>query len=282
MGLECVVFWVRNVYDWKTERRTLMRLLGAKVHASPSKETKTGRELSAKNPNHPGSLGLAVSEGLEYAESHEGSVYCLGSVLNHVLIHQSIIGLETIKQFELVDDSPDLITGCLGGGSNFGGIVLPFAGEVLQKKRQCKFLAAQSEAAPNLVKGEYRYDFGDVAEHTPLLKMYTLGHKTDMVPIRADGLRYHAAAPLMSALKYHKLLTAVSYPADEKLIFEAAETFVQTEGWLIAPESSYAVRAGIDEALMAEKAGEEKVICMNISGHGFLDLQAYKEKLSIE
>jgi tryptophan synthase beta chain len=259
-----------------------MRLLGAKVHASPSKETKTGRELSAKNPNHPGSLGLAVSEGLEYAESHEGSVYCLGSVLNHVLIHQSIIGLETIKQFELADDKPDLITGCLGGGSNFGGIVLPFAGEVLQKKRQCQFLAAQSEAAPNLVKGEYRYDFGDVAEHTPLLKMYTLGHKTEMVPIRADGLRYHAAAPLMSALKHHKLLTAVSYPADEKLIFEAAETFVQTEGWLIAPESSYAVRAGIDEALKAEKAGEEKVICMNISGHGFLDLQAYKEKLSIE
>lgn len=282
LGLECVVFWVRNVYNWKTERRTLMKLLGAKVHASPSKETKIGRELSSKNSNHPGSLGLAVSEGLEYAENHEGSVYCLGSVLNHVLMHQSIIGLETIKQFELADDWPDLITGCLGGGSNFGGIALPFAGEVLQKKRQCKFLAAQSEAAPNLVKGEYRYDFGDVAEHTPLLKMYTLGHKTDMAPIRADGLRYHAAAPLMSALKHHKLLTAVSYPADEKLIFEAAKTFIQAEGWLAAPESSYAVRAGIDEALMAEKAGEEKVICMNISGHGFLDLQAYKEKLAIE
>jgi tryptophan synthase beta chain len=259
-----------------------MKLLGAKVHASPSKETKIGRELSSKNSNHPGSLGLAVSEGLEYAENHEGSVYCLGSVLNHVLMHQSIIGLETIKQFELADDWPDLITGCLGGGSNFGGIALPFAGEVLQKKRQCKFLAAQSEVAPNLVKGEYRYDFGDVAEHTPLLKMYTLGHKTDMAPIRADGLRYHAAAPLMSALKHHKLLTAVSYPADEKLIFEAAKTFIQAEGWLVAPESSYAVRAGIDEALMAEKAGEEKVICMNISGHGFLDLQAYKEKLAIE
>lgn len=282
LGLECVVFWVRNVYNWKTERRTLMKLLGAKVHASPSKETKIGRELSSKNSNHPGSLGLAVSEGLEYAETHEGSVYCLGSVLNHVLMHQSIIGLETIKQFELADDWPDLITGCLGGGSNFGGIALPFAGEVLQKKRQCKFLAAQSEVAPNLVKGEYRYDFGDVAEHTPLLKMYTLGHKTDMAPIRADGLRYHAAAPLMSALKHHKLLTAISYPADEKLIFEAAKTFIQAEGWLVAPESSYAVRAGIDEALMAEKAGEEKVICMNISGHGFLDLQAYKEKLAIE
>jgi tryptophan synthase beta chain len=282
MGLDCVVFWVRAVYNWKNDRRTLMKLMGAEVYASPSKETKTGQSLLAKNSNHQGSLGIAVSEGLEYAENYDGSVYCLGSVLNHVLIHQSIIGLETIKQFELADDSPDLIVGCLGGGSNFGGIALPFAGEVLQKKRQCEFLAAQSEAAPNLVKGEYRYDFGDVSEHTPLLKMYTLGHKTEMVPIKADGLRYHAAAPLISALRNHNIVKAVTYPANEKTIFEAARTFLQTEGWLIAPESSYAVRAGIDEALKAEKAGKEKVICMNISGHGFLDLQAYKEKLSIE
>jgi tryptophan synthase beta chain len=282
MGLDCVVFWVRAVYNWKTDRRTLMKLMGAEVYASPSKETNIGQTLLAKNSSHQGSLGIAVSEGLEYAETHDGSVYCLGSVLNYVLIHQSIIGLEAIKQFELVDDSPDLIVGCLGGGSNFGGLALPFAGEVLQKKRKCEFLAAQSEAAPNLVKGEYRYDFGDVAEHTPLLKMYTLGHKTEMVPIKADGLRYHAAAPLISALRHHNIVRAVAYPANEKAIFEAARTFLQTEGWLIAPESSYAVRAGIDEALKAEKAGEEKVICMNISGHGFLDLQAYKEKLSIE
>jgi tryptophan synthase beta chain len=282
MGLECVIFWVRAVYNWKTDRRTLMKLMGAEVYASPSKETNTGQTLLAQNPNNQGSLGIAVSEGLEYAETHEGSVYCLGSVLNHVLIHQSIIGLEAIKQFELVDDSPDLIIGCLGGGSNFGGIALPFVGEVMQKKRECKFLAAQSESAPNLVKGEYRYDFGDVAEHTPLLKMYTLGHKTEMVPIKADGLRYHAAAPLISALRNHDIVKAVAYPANEKAIFEAARTFMQTEGWLIAPESSYAVRAGIDEALKAEKAGEEKAICMNISGHGFLDLQAYKEKLLIE
>ncbi len=282
MDLHCVVFWVRAVHNWKTDRRTLMRLLGAEVYASPSRETNVGRKLLAQNPIHSGSLGIAVSEGLEYAEGHEGSVYCLGSVLNHVLIHQSVIGLETIKQFELADDSPDLIIGCLGGGSNFGGIALPFVGEVLQKKRKCEFLAAQSEAAPNLVKGEYRYDFGDVAEHTPLLKMYTLGHKTEMVPIKADGLRYHAAAPLISALRNRNIVKAIAYPANEKTIFEAAKTFLQTEGWLIAPESSYAVRAGIDEALKAEKAKEEKVICMNISGHGFLDLQAYKEKLSIE
>jgi len=279
MNLKCVVFWVRSVFDWKTDRQVFMKLLGATVHASPSKQTKIGRQTLTRDANHPGSLGIAISEGLEYTEEHEGSVYCLGSVLNHVLMHQSIIGLETIKQFEIVDDEPDLIVGCLGGGSNFGGISLPFVGEVLKKKRECEFLASQSQAAPNLVKGEYRYDFGDVAEHTPLMKMYTLGHKTEMAPIKADGLRYHAAAPVISLLRNHGIVKAVAYPSDEKAIFEAARTFLQCEGWLIAPESSYAVRATIDEALKNEKTGEEKVICMNISGHGFLDIQAYREKL---
>jgi len=279
MGLKCVVFWVRSVYDWKIDRHVFMKLLGATVHASPSKQTKIGREILAHDVNHPGSLGIAISEGLEYTEKHEGSVYCLGSVLNHVLMHQSIIGLETIKQFEIVDDEPDLIVGCLGGGSNFGGISLPFVGEVLKKKRECEFLASQSLAAPNLVKGKYRYDFGDVAEHTPLMKMYTLGHKTEMVPIKADGLRYHAAAPIISLLRHQGIVKAKAYPTDEKAIFQAAKTFLQCEGWLIAPESSYAVRATIDEALKNEKTGEEKVICINISGHGFLDIPAYKEKL---
>jgi tryptophan synthase beta chain len=282
LNLECVVFWVRSVYDWKTDRKTLMQLLGAKVFASPSKETKMGREILSKNPKSPGSLGIAISEGLEYTEAHENSVYCLGSVLNHVMMQQSVIGLETIKQFDMIDEKPDLIVACLGGGSNFGGIALPFIGEVLKGKRKCEFLAAQTAAAPNLVKGEYRYDFADVAEHTPLLKMYTLGHKSDMVPIRADGLRYHAAGPIISLLKKHNIVKAVSYPVDEKSIFEAARMFVQTEGWLPAPESSYAVRAGIDEALKAEKAGAEKTICMNISGHGWLDLEAYRDKLNIQ
>ena len=281
MGLNCVVFWVRAVYNWKSDRLTFMHLLGATVHASPSKETEIGRQLLKKDANHHGSLGIAVSEGLEYADTHEDAVYSLGSVLNHVLMHQSIIGLETIKQFEIADDEPDLIVGCLGGGSNFGGIALPFAGEVLKKKRECEFLAAQSQAAPNLVKGKYEYDFGDVAEHTPLLKMYTLGHKTDMQPIKADGLRYHAAAPLISALRHLGIVKAKAYPADEKAIFEAARTFLQCEGWLIAPESSYAVKATIDEALNNEKTDEEKAILMNISGHGFLDIPAYREKLGI-
>jgi len=282
MELDCVVFWVRAVYKWKTDRSTFMKLLGSSVHASPSKETNIGSKLLTRNSNHPGSLGIAVSEGLEYASQHEGSVYCLGSVLNHVLIHQSIIGLETIEQFKLVDDEPNLIVGCLGGGSNFGGISLPFAGEVLKGERECEFLAAQSEAAPNLVKGIYRYDFGDVAEQTPLLKMFTLGHLTEMEPIRADGLRYHAAAPLVSALRNNGLVKAISYPTDERIIFEAARMFFQSEGWLIAPESAYAVRASIDNALQAEKVGEEKVICMNISGHGFLDIEAYRDKLRIQ
>ncbi len=282
MELECIVFWVRAVYDWKADRKTFMKLLGATVYASPSEQTKIGKEILAKNSSHQGSLGIAVSEGLEYASLREGSVYCLGSVLNHVLVHQSIIGLETIEQFKLVDDNPDLIVGCLGGGSNFGGIALPIAGEVLQGKRECKFLAAQSLAAPNLVKGQYKYDFGDVAEHTPLLKMYTLGHRKEMVPIRADGLRYHAAAPLVSALRSHNIVTAVAYPVDERTVFEAARTFFQSEGWLVAPESAYAVRASIDEAIKAEKKGEEKVICMNISGHGFLDIEAYRVRLNLE
>jgi tryptophan synthase beta chain len=282
LELECVVFWVKSVYDWKSDRKTLMQLLGAKVYSSPSKQTDFGKKVLAKTPKSPGSLGIAISEGLEYAETHKNTVYGLGSVLNHVMIHQSIIGLETIEQFKMIEEKPDLIVGCLGGGSNFGGIALPFIGEVLKGKRQCEFLAAQSMAAPNLVKGEYKYDFGDVAEHTPLLKMFTLGHKTVMSPIKADGLRYHAAGPIISLLRKHNMIRAIAYPSNEKSIFEAARLFLQTEGWLPAPESSYAIRAGIDEALKAEKAGKEKAICINISGHGWLDLEAYREKLIIQ
>ena len=281
MGLSTVVFWVRAVYDWKLERRVLMQMYGAQVHASPSDRTTFGRKLLSADPNNPGSLGIAVSEGLEYTDGSPDRVYCLGSVLNHVLIHQSIIGLETIKQFELVDDSPDLVIGCLGGGSNFGGIALPFLGEVLAKKRECKFLAAQSEAAPNLIKGEYKYDFGDTAGHTPLLMMYTLGHEAVMQPIRSDGLRYHAAAPIISALRHEGLVSAVAYPIDEVAIFSAAKLFLESEGWLIAGESAHGVLAAIDEAKLAESKNEEKCILVNISGHGFLDIDAYRSVLGL-
>ena len=281
MGLSTVVFWVRAVYDWKLERRTLMEMYGAKVHASPSNQTSFGKKLLSENAKHPGSLGIAVSEGLEYVDGSADRVYCLGSVLNHVLIHQSIIGLEAIKQFEQVDDSPDLVVGCLGGGSNFGGIALPFIGEVLAGKRECEFLAAQSEAAPNLVKGEYGYDFGDTAGHTPLLMMYTLGHETVMHPIRSDGLRYHAAAPIISALRHSGHVRAVALPRDEVSVFTAAKMFLESEGWLIAGESAHAVRAAIDEAKAAEAKGEEKCILINISGHGFLDIDAYRDILRL-
>jgi tryptophan synthase beta chain len=282
MGLSTVVFWVRAVHEWKSERRALMQMYGAKVFASPSAETAFGKRLLKENPKHPGSLGIAVSEGLEYTDGSPERVYCLGSVLNHVLIHQSIIGLEAIKQFEYVDDSPDLIVGCLGGGSNFGGIALPFMGEVLAGKRKCEFLAAQSEAAPNLIDGEYKYDYGDAAGHTPLLMMYTLGHEAEMKPIRSDGLRYHAAAPIISALRHSGQIRAVAYPRDEVAVFSAARLFLEAEGWLIAGESAHAVRAAIDEAKAAEFKGEDKCILINISGHGFLDIDAYRSVLKLD
>ncbi|HMD79169.1 MAG TPA: TrpB-like pyridoxal phosphate-dependent enzyme [Nitrososphaerales archaeon] len=282
MGLKSVVFWVRDVYEWKTERRILMKLYGAEVYPSPSVKTAFGRKLLKEDSKHRGSLGIAVSEGLEYTDGSSDRVYCLGSVLNHVLLHQSIIGLETIKQFESVDDWPDLVVGCLGGGSNFGGIALPFAGELLRHKKKVDFLAAQSESAPNLVKGTYKYDFADVAEHTPMLKMYTLGHKESGEPIWSDGIRYHAAAPLISALRAEGIIRAVAYPIDEKVVFEAAKLFLETEGWLIAGESAHGVRAAIDEAKRAESKGEKKSILVNISGHGFLDLNAYADVLKIK
>jgi len=278
-GLKSVIFWVRSVYDWKPDRRVLMQMYGGKVFASPSHETLVGRKILEKNPNHVGSLGIAVSEGLEYAEKNPGYAYCLGSVLNHVLIHQSIIGLETMKQFDEIDEKPDVMIGCLGGGSNFGGFILPFAGEVVKGKRKCRFLAAQSESAPNLSKGEYRYDYGDHAGKTPLLKMYTLGHQSDMAPIKADGLRYHAAAPFISYLKHLGHIESTAYPQDEQEVFEAAKTFVQVEGFLPAPESAYAIRAAIDEALECKRKNRTEVIAFNVSGHGFLDLAAYQEKL---
>ena len=185
-----------------------------------------------------------------------------------------------MKQFELIDEEPDIMISCLGGGSNFGGFILPFAGEVVQGKRECVFLAAQSESAPNLSKGEYRYDFGDHAEKTPLLKMYTIGHQAEMTPIKADGLRYHAAAPVISYLKHLGHVKAVAYPQDEQEVFQAAKIFTQVEGFLPAPESSYAIRAAIDEAVKCKQNNEEKTIAFNVSGHGFLDLAAYQEKLN--
>ncbi|MBM4466093.1 MAG: TrpB-like pyridoxal phosphate-dependent enzyme [Chloroflexi bacterium] len=280
VGLKCTVYWVRAVYDWKHDRRNFMHLLGAEVNASPSPKTDFGRSLYEKDPNHPGSLGIAISEGLEDARRDPKAVYCLGSVLNHVLIHQTIIGLEARKQFEMFDDYPDVMISCLGGGSNFGGFVLPFVRDVLKEGKKIRFIAAQSEVAPNL-QAEYRYNFADHAEITPLLKMYTLGHKAEMKPIRADGLRYHGCAPILSLLRHLGYIETVAYPADERYVFERARTFIQAEGYLPAPESAYSIACAIDEALKCREAGESKTIAFNISGHGFMDMQGYREVLGL-
>jgi len=282
VGLKCTVYWVRSVYNWKKDRLALMRMFGADVHASPSPKTEAGRKIYEKDPNHPGSLAIAISEGLEDSLNDPKAVYALGSVLNHVLMHQTIIGLETLKQIEKVGEYPDIVISCLGGGSNFGGLALPFYGEVLRKEapKDVRFIAAQTESTPNL-QGEYRYDFADHAEITPLLKMYTLGHKIEPPPVRGDGLRYHGAAPILSLLRKHNMLDTVAYPIDEKYVFEKAALFTRVEGYIPAPESAYSVACAIDEALKCKERGESKVILFNVSGHGFLDLVGYREVLGI-
>lgn len=281
VGLKCTVFWVRAVYQWKHSRRNLMQIYGAKVNASPSDLTEVGKLLVKDNPDHPGSLGIAISEGLEDAKNDPKAVYSLGSVLNHVLIHQSIIGLETQLQFEMIDEYPDVMISCLGGGSNFGGFVIPFVGDVLNKGKKIQFIAAQSEAAPNL-QGTYRYNFADYAKLTPQLKMYTLGHMFEMPPIRGDGLRYHGCAPIISLLRDEGYIDTVAYPVDEKYVFEKGKLFTQTEGFLPAPESAYSIACAIDEANKCKESGEEKVIAFNVSGHGFMDMVGFRKVLGLE
>jgi len=281
VGLECTVYWVRAVHRWKPQRLGFMRMLGATVYASPSPHTEVGRRLYEQDPEHPGSLGIAISEGLEDAGRDPHAVYSLGSVLNHVLMHQTIIGLETQRQFEKAGEYPDLMISCLGGGSNFGGFVLPFVGDVLTRGRKIRFLAAQSQAAPNL-QGEYRYDFADHAEMTPMLKMYTLGHQATMRPIKGDGLRYHGCSPILSLLRHRGMIETVAYPPDEKHVFESALRFLRAEGFLPAPESAYSVCCAMDEAIRCRESGEAKVIAFNISGHGFMDVDGYREVLGFE
>ncbi len=280
-GMKCTVFWVRSVYNWKQDRLTFMKLLDADVYASPSQMTEIGKKLYDKNPEHVGSLGIAISEGLEDSQKDPRATYCLGSVLNHVLMHQSVIGLETQKQFEIFDDYPDIVISCLGGGSNFGGFALPFVGDVLKKGKKIKFIAAQSQVAPNL-QGEYRFDFADYAEITPMLKMYTLGHKVDMEPIKGDGLRYHGCSPIISLLRDKGYIDTIAYPADEKYVFETAKIFMKTEGWLPAPESAYSVCCAIEEAIKCKESGEKKVIAFNVSGHGFLDIPGFRVVLGLK
>jgi tryptophan synthase beta chain len=277
-GLKCTVYMVRVSYEQKPYRKVLMNIWGAEVFPSPTDRTNAGRGILSKDPDSPGSLGIAISEAIEDAVTHEDTKYSLGSVLNHVLLHQTIVGLETKKQFEMIGKYPDVLVGCVGGGSNFAGFVFPFVQDKLEGKRKPRIIAVEPLACPSLTKGVYRYDFGDTAKMTPLLKMHTLGHEFIPPRIHAGGLRYHGMAPLVSYLYHKGIIEAIAYP--QRAVFEAAVTFAQVEGVVPAPETAHAIKAVIDEALKCKETGEEKVIAFNFSGHGYFDLSAYEEYLS--
>ncbi|HBT20485.1 MAG TPA: TrpB-like pyridoxal phosphate-dependent enzyme [Peptococcaceae bacterium] len=276
-GMECVVYMVRVSYDQKPYRRTFMQVFGAQVVPSPSQRTKAGRKALELDPNTPGSLGLAISEAVEEAASRDDTAYSLGSVLNHVVLHQTVIGQEVKAQMEKVDAYPDIIIGCCGGGSNFAGLAFPFIKDKFEGKK-IKVIAVEPAACPTLTQGSFQYDYGGTAKMTPLMKMYTLGY--DFVPsgIHAGGLRYHGESPLVSQLYHDGYIEAVSYKQTE--IFEAAVTFAKNEGIIPAPESAHAIKAAIDEALKCREAGESKNIVFGLSGHGYFDMSAYDAYLS--
>jgi len=273
-GIECTVYMVKVSYNQKPYRRIMMETWGGKVIPSPSNLTNSGRHVLEKDPNSPGSLGIAISEAVEDAATHSDTHYALGSVLNHVLLHQTVIGLEAEKQLTQMGLYPDVVIACVGGGSNFGGLVFPFLKDKLEgRKKDTRFVAVEPASCPTLTKGKFEYDFGDEAGLTPLMKMYTLGH--DFVPpsIHAGGLRYHGDSPIVSYLAHKKLIEAVSY--EQTKVFEAALTFAKTEGIIPAPETSHAIKAAIDEAIRAREEKREINILFNLSGHGYFDLAAY-------
>jgi tryptophan synthase beta chain len=276
-GLDCTVYMVRVSYRQKPYRRILMETWGAEVVPSPSDRTRAGRAILEQDPDSPGSLGIAISEAVEDAATHEDTKYSLGSVLNHVLLHQTVIGLEAKRQMELFDDYPDVVIGCIGGGSNFAGLSFPFLQDKL-RGRAVRVVAVEPTACPTLTKGQYLYDFGDTARTTPLIKMYTLGHSFIPPGIHAGGLRYHGDAPTVCLLYQQGYIEAVAYP--QRAVFEAAVTFARTEGIPPAPESAHAVKRAIDEAIACREAGESKAILFNLSGHGHFDLAAYEEYLA--
>jgi tryptophan synthase beta chain len=272
-GLDLEVWMVRASYDQKPYRKLLMEAYGATVHASPSEETSSGRAVLAEHPDSTGSLGIAISEAVERAAGDEGARYSLGSVLNHVLMHQTVIGEEAIKQMAQAGDTPDLIVGCTGGGSNFAGLAFPFLREKMAGRMSPVIRAVEPAACPSFTRGKYAYDFGDTAGLTPLLKMHTLGHEFVPDPIHAGGLRYHGMSPLLSHIYELGLIEAVAKPQSE--CFAAGLRFARTEGILPAPEPTHALAATIEEALRCKETGEPKVILTALCGHGLLDLAAY-------
>ncbi len=272
-GLECEVWQVAASYRLKPYRKAMMELWGATLHSSPSNLTEFGRSLLAENPDHPGSLGIAISEAVAMAVADPEVRYSLGSVLNHVLLHQTIIGEEALKQMAMAEETPDILIGCTGGGSNFGGLAFPFLREKLAGNMNPIIRCVEPAACPTLTKGEYRYDFGDTAGMTPLLKMHTLGSAFIPAPIHAGGLRYHGMSPLVSHVYNEGLVEATSIPQLE--CFEAAVQFARTEGIVAAPEPTHALAATVREALACKESGESKVILTALSGHGHLDMASY-------
>jgi tryptophan synthase beta chain len=271
-GLECTIYMVKVSYEQKPYRKSMMQLWGAKVFASPSRETNAGRGILAQDANSQGSLGIAISEAVEDAATHEDTRYSLGSVLNHVCLHQTVIGLEAKEQLKLAGDYPDVVIGCHGGGSNFAGIAFPFVADKSAGKK-VRILAVEPTSCPTLTKGVYAFDYGDTAKMAPIAKMYTLGH--DFMPpgIHAGGLRYHGASPLVSQLVNAGVVEARAVP--QLACFDAAVQFARTELIIPAPESSHAIRAAVDEALQAKQEGKERTILFNLSGHGHVDMAAY-------
>ncbi len=276
-GLECKVYMVKVSYQQKPYRRLMMETWGAKCTPSPSSETNAGRKILEKNPDSPGSLGIAISEAVEAAVMDEETKYSLGSVLNHVLLHQTVVGQEAQKQMAQFGDYPDVVIGCAGGGSNFAGMTFPFIRDKINGK-QVEILAVEPASCPTMTRGPFAYDFGDTVQMTPLLPMHTLGHSFVPEPIHAGGLRYHGMAPLVSQLILDNLITPMAIPQLET--FEAGITFARTEGFISAPETDHAVAALIREALKAKEEGKEKVLLLNWSGHGLVDMAAYEAYLS--
>ncbi len=277
--VDCTVYMVKVSYNQKPYRRVLMELWGAEVVPSPSTKTEAGKKILKEDPDNPGSLGIAISEAVEDALVHEEANYAIGSVFNHVLTHQTVVGLETQKQLEMVDDYPDVIFGCIGGGSSFSGLYWPFYYDKVSKKapKDVKFVAIEPTACPSITRGEYTYDHGDTARLTPLVKMHTLGHEFIPPPIHAGGLRYHGKAPTLCLLALEKKVETIAYNQVE--VFDAAKLFAKTEGIIPAPEPSHAIKGVVDEALKCKKTGEEKTILFLMCGHGHFDMQAYDDYL---
>ena len=276
-GLTCTVYMVRISYEQKPYRKAMMELYGAEIIPSPSERTQAGRAILAEAPDSPGSLGIAISEAIEDALT-SGAKYSLGSVLNHVLLHQTVIGQEALSQMELAGEYPDVVVGCVGGGSNFGGLMLPFFHDAVQRGRKVEFLAAEPTACPTITRGEVRYDYGDTAKMTPLLKMHTLGHDFVPPPIHAGGLRYHGMAPIITRLVEEGIVRSVAY--DQVDVFRDAVLFARAEGIIPAPETAHAVHAAMELARRAAEEDRNQVILIGFSGHGHFDMSAYQAYLA--